>query len=194
MNKPDAGPIQPIPGHAKVVFQGVLFDVHQWEQEMYNGSTKTFEKLTRRDTATVVAATSDGKIIMTRQKQPGMKALTGLPGGKVDTGEEPLAAAKRELLEETGYTAEGWTPWLTLHPHEKINYAAHSYLAKNARKVREAEPDEGEKIELILQTFDEFMELMYSETFRDDEVALAILRAKADPAKITELKTSLGLK
>lgn len=36
---------QPIPDHAKCVFKGVIFDVYQWEQKLYNGTTTTFEKL-----------------------------------------------------------------------------------------------------------------------------------------------------
>ena len=46
-----------MPEHAKKVFSGVMFDVYQWEQEMYDGSTATFEKLTRPDTAQVIPVT-----------------------------------------------------------------------------------------------------------------------------------------
>jgi ADP-ribose pyrophosphatase len=193
MKKADPGFLQPIPEHAKLVFHGVLFDVYQWEQKMFDGSMQTFEKLTRHDTANAIVATADGKIVMTKQEQPGMRPVMGLPGGKVDTGEEPLATAKRELLEETGYEATDWSLWLTLHPFEKINYTSYSYVARDARQVREPAKDEGEKTQLQFLTFDQFMALMLNESYRDDEVALGMLRLKYDPAKLAELKRSLGL-
>lgn len=185
--------MQPIPENAKLAFQGVLFDVYQWPQTMFDGTTKTFEKLTRNDTGTVIAATPQGKIIMTVQKQPGSKTAFGLPGGRIEKGEEPLAAVQREFLEETGYAATNWKLWLKLYLHEKINYVSYTYLAKNAHKVRSAEPDAGESIASQLMTFEEFMNLMLDDSFRDFEVALGALRAQVDPGKFADLKMSLGL-
>ena len=45
---------QPIPDHAKLVFKGTVYSVYQWDQEMYDGSTKVFEKVARADSATVI--------------------------------------------------------------------------------------------------------------------------------------------
>lgn len=55
------------------MFKGVIFDVYQWEQEMFDGTTQTFEKLKRPDTIMVIPVTEDGKIILTEQEQPGKK-------------------------------------------------------------------------------------------------------------------------
>src|SRR3989344_9686996 len=93
---------QPIPGHAKRVFKGVLFDVYQWEQKMFDGSTAIFEKLKRPDTVVVFPVLPDGRIILTEQEQPGKEAFIGATGGRVDVGEEILQTAHRELLEESG--------------------------------------------------------------------------------------------
>ena len=55
---------QKFPPQAKRVFKGMIFDVYQWEQEMYDGSTHTFEKIIRPDTVLVIPVTEDGKIII----------------------------------------------------------------------------------------------------------------------------------
>jgi 8-oxo-dGTP pyrophosphatase MutT (NUDIX family) len=186
-------PMQHLPENAVRTFSGVLFDVYQWPQVQFDGSTKTFEKLVRADTGTVIAATSEGKIVMTIQEQPGSRKAASLPGGKIEHGEKPLDAVKRELLEETGYEAEDWTLWQCLHPHEKIDYTAYTYLARNAHRVKDATPDEGEKISLKLLDWSEFLLLMLDPNYRDDEVALGILRAKAAVQSLADLQAKLGL-
>ena len=96
------------PDSAKKVFEGVLFNVYQWSQKMFDGSTTTFESLERRDTVTIIPVTEDGKIIMTKQEQPCAGTFWSLPGGIMDPGEEAFAAAKRELMEETGHFSDDW--------------------------------------------------------------------------------------
>src|SRR3989344_3150543 len=90
---------QPIPEHAKKVFKGIIFDVYHWEQEMYDGTKVTFEKLKRSDTVVVFGVLPDGKILLTEQEQPGKKSFIGATGGRVDEGEDVLSADKRELIE-----------------------------------------------------------------------------------------------
>jgi ADP-ribose pyrophosphatase len=85
---------QPIPENAKKVFEGIIFDTYQWQQEMYDGTKKTFEKLKRPDTVIVFPVLPDGKIILTEQEQPGKEPFIGATGGMVDDGEEILEAAK----------------------------------------------------------------------------------------------------
>src|SRR3989338_5132089 len=89
---------QPIPENAKKVFDGVLFDVYQWEQKLFDGTKTVFEKLKRPDTVVVFPVLDDGKIILTEQKQPGKELFIGATGGRIDDGEDILEAAKRELL------------------------------------------------------------------------------------------------
>ena len=60
-----------IPDNASCVFRGVLFDVYQWQQKMFDGSHGTFEMLRRPDTIAVVAIDDDGKIIACHEEQPG---------------------------------------------------------------------------------------------------------------------------
>ena len=95
---------QPIPENAKKVFDGVIFDVYQWEQKMYDGSVAVFEKIKRLDTTVIVAIDENNNFIITHQEQPGRdKPFLSNPAGRIEGGENPLEGAKRELLEETGY-------------------------------------------------------------------------------------------
>jgi len=94
---------QPIPEYAKCVFNGIIFDVYQWQQKQFDGTTATFEKLKRPDTVMLLPVTNDKKIVITEQEQPGKQPFIGSIGGRVDPGEDILTAAKRELLEESGY-------------------------------------------------------------------------------------------
>jgi 8-oxo-dGTP pyrophosphatase MutT (NUDIX family) len=180
---------QPIPGNAKKVFSGVLFDVYQWEQKMFDGSTATFEKLKRPDTVVVFPVMDDGRIILTEQEQPGRTSgFIGAAGGRVDAGEETLAAAKRELLEETGHTAERFIVWDAQQPTSKIEWAVYSLIAKGLKKVSDLKLDAGEKIKLKPVTFDEFINIATTMYFAEKEIVIKIMEAKLDPKKMEALR------
>lgn len=69
-----------IPKHAKKVFHGEFFQVLQWEQVMFDSSTKTFEAALHPDGVTVIATVKD-KIVILKQKQPHTQWYYTLPGG-----------------------------------------------------------------------------------------------------------------
>ncbi|MFH1534525.1 MAG: NUDIX domain-containing protein [Patescibacteria group bacterium] len=111
---------QPIPKNAKKVFSGILFDVYQWNQKLFDGKETTFEKLVRPDTVVIFPILEDGRILLTKQEQPGKVPFIGATGGRVDKGEDILEAAKRELLEESGYEAAEFVLWDAQHPTSKL--------------------------------------------------------------------------
>jgi ADP-ribose pyrophosphatase len=181
---------QPIPVHAKKVFKGVIFDVYQWEQEMFDGTTETFEKLKRPDTVVVFAVLDDGKILLTEQEQPGKEPFIGATGGRVDEGEEVLEAARRELLEESGYEAKELILWDVQQPASKIEWVVYTFVAKGLKKVADLNLDAGEKIKLFTRTLDELIEMVVKDPgkFTEKEVTLKFLEAKIDPKKKKELE------
>ncbi|HAQ02521.1 hypothetical protein A2467_01910, partial [Candidatus Nomurabacteria bacterium RIFOXYC2_FULL_36_8] len=178
---------QPIPEHATKVFQGVLFDVYHWDQEQFDGSKKTFEKIKRSDTVVVFPVLNDGRIILTKQEQPGKEPFIGTTGGRVDEGEDILSAAKRELLEESGYEAEEFILWDAQHPTSKIDWVVYTFIAKGLRKIDEAHLDSGEKIELMFVTLDELIEEGIKKNFSEREIVNHFYEAKLDKNKKDEL-------
>jgi 8-oxo-dGTP pyrophosphatase MutT (NUDIX family) len=181
----------PIPLHAKCVFKGKIFDVWQWEQKMYDGSTTVFERLKRPNTAQVIPVVGD-KILVQMQEQPDRsEPFTSLPGGRCDGSEDPLLAAKRELLEEAGYASDDWMLLKEQSPVGKIEWTVYTYLARNCRKVQEPHLDAGEKIETRLIGFDAFLALSDNPSFYEKELVGTLLRAKFDPTANAELRRLL---
>ena len=179
---------QPIPEHAKKVFKGIIFDVYQWEQELFDGKTATFEKLKSPDTVVVFPVLPDGKIILTEQEQPGKDPFIGATGGRVDEGEDILVAAKRELLEESGYEAGELILWSAQQPTSKIEWAVYTFIGKKLKKVSDLHLDGGEKIKLKMVTLDELIELALDERFSETEIVPKLLEAKFYPEKRKELE------
>lgn len=145
-----------IPKQAKKVFIGEIFDIYQWPQKMFDGSLATFEMIKRPDTVQIIA-TRDEKIFTTKEFQPNQKRDHGLIGGRVDPGEKPLAAAKRELLEESGLVAKKWKLLKTFQPIHKMDWTVYYYVASGCQVVAKQNLDAGEKITIHKKSFEEFI-------------------------------------
>ncbi len=110
------------------------------------------------DFVNVIALTKDRRVLCFRQNKYAIDGLSYAPvGGYIEPGEDPLAAAQRELHEETGYAADVW--------HALGKYAVdgnrgaghgHLYLALGARKVAAIHADDLEEMELLQLTLDDF--------------------------------------
>ena len=100
----------------------------------------------------VCAQTADGTVVMERLYKPGVgKVVLTLPSGMIEDGEEPLTAAKRELLEETGYASNHWQCLGRFVPNGNYGCGkAHLFVARKARQVARPNPDDLEDIEVIL--------------------------------------------
>ena len=182
----------PIPPHAKMVFQGQIFEAWQWEQKMFDGSVAIFERLRRPNTVQVVAIVADKILLQTQQQPDHMTPFPSLPGGRCEGfNEEPLAAIKRELLEETGYVADDWTLWQEQNPVAKIQWTIYTFIARNCLKQQEPHLDPGEKITTRLIDFDEFLMLSEHPHFYEKELVMPLLRARLDLKAKEALRTLL---
>ncbi len=177
-----------MPDDAKLVFKGVVYDVYHWQQKLFDGSTATFERLKRHDTACVIAVTEDKKIILLNEEQPGRLPYLAIIGGRIEEEENPLDAAKRELLEESGYYSEDWELFIAEQFSSKFDWATFIFVARKCKKVTEQKLDPGEKIQVKLVDFEEFLDLASGETFHDNELKIHILEAKLHPQKKEELR------
>lgn len=137
---------------SKIIFEGKLFKVTLSKAELSNGAIIEREIVHHRGSAGIVPVTEDRKIVMVRQfRYPAGKELLEIPAGTLEPGEDPLHCARRELVEETGYTAEEFKPLgeIFLAPGyctEKI----HLFLARGLEKRRQlTDIDEEIKVELM---------------------------------------------
>lgn len=166
-----------IPKTAKKVFSGIICDVYQWEQKMFDGSFQTFEMLKRPDTVNVIPINDRGEVILAREQQPGKIETIGCLGGRVEKGEKPLEAARRELLEEAGISASKYKLWFTYRPSEKMAWTIYVYIARDLSYADNPQLDPGEKISKAIYSFDDFIDrTIFLEDFRDQEVATKIMR------------------
>ncbi|HLT41166.1 MAG TPA: NUDIX hydrolase [Sphingobacteriaceae bacterium] len=127
----------------------------------------------------VVALTDKNQIVLVRQYRHGIqKSLLEIPGGMIDEGEDSLAAAKRELLEETGYKFDSFENICELFPNPATsNNITTTYLARGGRKVQEQELDLQEDIEVILASPSEVKELLLQNKFEQALHAAALFYA-----------------
>lgn len=119
----------------------------------------------------VVAQTTDGKIVLVRQFRtaPGAVSLD-LPGGRVEKNEDPLPSAQRELQEETGYTSNNWSFLGTVQPSpHRLQSTIFVYLAKGCEKVADKQEDATEFLETVLVEKQELEKLI-----REDHFSCAI--------------------
>lgn len=179
-----------IPTHAKKVFQGKIFSVFQWEQELYDGSTATFEALKRPGTIQIIA-TQDDQVFLSHEEQPTKALSYSFLGGRMEENEDPLETAKRELHEESGLESDDWELLKTYEVEGKINWQIYLYAARNCRKTAEPHLDAGEKLEVVSVSFEKFLEIVSSEDFWGQNIANDILRMKLDKEKLEEFKKKL---
>jgi ADP-ribose pyrophosphatase len=106
------------------------------------------------DYVNVVAVTADEHFICFRQVKYGIEGTTlGIVGGFVEEGEEPIKAARRELMEETGYESTDWIPLGSYRVDPNRGVAmGHLFLARQARYVTPRNADDLEEQELLLLT------------------------------------------
>lgn len=111
----------------------------------------------------MVAITEDDKVLFVRQYRHGSgQILVELPAGVVEDGEEPEVAARRELLEETGYAFEAieYICELFANPATSGNIT-YTYLLTGGKKVQEQQLDNSEDIEVVEMSMDEAKQFLF---------------------------------
>ncbi len=125
-------------------------------------SSEEFQRmvLETSDWVNVVAVTRDGRIVMVEQYRFGVGEVTIEPvAGMVDLGEDSLCAAKRELIEETGFGEGSWQYLGSVQANPAIhNNLCHHWLVEDVEVVQAPTPDAGEAIRVHLMTLDEIKE------------------------------------
>ncbi len=180
-----------IPEHAERVFQGILFDVYQWEQELFDGSTATFEAIERLPSVQIIATTDDDRIVLLREQQPYVGSFVSVPGGQVERGMTSAQAARAELLEELGMVCEELVQWRKKTFSSTIHWTSYDFLAKRCRRVQEPQHEPGERIEPFLVSFEEFLREVDLPEFRNARLAEAFFRLRHTEGQLEAFKQLL---
>lgn len=153
-----------VPDEARRVFQGVIYDVYQWPQLLYDGTDATFEMLKRPDTVSVICVVGD-HILVVDDEQPVIGRRQSFPGGRVDETDAGVeAAAQREIREETGYSFKQWRILKVWQPHNKVEWFIYVLLAWEVTGQQPTALEAGEKIEVREVTFDELKGLVLNKS------------------------------
>lgn len=114
------------------------------------------------DWINVIAINKDGKMILERQWRHAQRVVsTEIPAGVIEKDEEPLAAAKRELQEETGFGGGTWSEFMVLSPNPgSMNNHSHTFLAEGVEKISDTHLDETEDIEVFLCSQEEVYKML----------------------------------
>ncbi|GAC1487122.1 MAG: hypothetical protein NVS1B1_02700 [Candidatus Limnocylindrales bacterium] len=150
---------------------------------------ESFPSITGRDFAIVVPLTADDQTMLIRSYKHGLRGVSrSFPAGYLEAGEEPLAGAKRELLEEAGWAADEWSALGQFVVDG--NYGSgtmHAFLATGARKVAEPESGDLEEMELEPVTWAEAVAARQCRDLRQVASAAALgLAALARRSPATE--------
>lgn len=163
----------------ETVFDGKIIRVRRDEVLLSDGSGAFREVVDHSGGVCVLALDGDGQALLVSQfRYPHERVLRELPAGKLERGEDPGEAAKRELREETGAFAKTWESLGQLYPTPAYcGEVIWMYLARDLA-FGETDLDEGEFLNLERIPFDTLVEQALAGEIRDAKTVAAVLKAK----------------
>ena len=145
----------------ELAYDGNFLKVSRDRVKLPDGKITQREYIRHPGAVVVLALFDDGRVLLERQfRYPNDQVFIEFPAGKIDPGEASLACAKRELEEETGYTATDWHFVCTIH--NAIAYSDEHldlFLARGLT-AGDARLDDGEFLETFTATIPEMLEMV----------------------------------
>jgi len=161
---------------SEIVYDGAMLHVRRDRVRLPDGEMASREYIVHPGAVLVVPVLPDGKLVVERQyRYPLDRVFIEFPAGKLDEGEDALATAKRELVEEAGYRAERWTRLGMIHP--VIGYSNESitfYVAEELTHVG-ARLDPGEFLEIVTMSIDDMLAALDRGEITDGKTVSALL-------------------
>lgn len=160
------------------IFDGKIVKLFVDDVELPNGRISKREIVRHPGAVCVVPVTDDGCVIMVRQfRYPFASVLLEVPAGKLEYGEDPLSAVRRELSEESGVEAENIEYIGKLYTTVAIfDEQIHMYLATGLT-FRKSHPDEDEFLEVVKIPLNTLVRMIMDGEIPDAKTQIAILKA-----------------
>jgi len=165
----------------KEIYDGNILHVVIDDVTLPNGAPATREVVLHNGAVCIVPITVNNEIVMERQyRYPFDEVIYEIPAGKIEKGEtDPLAAARRELAEETGYIADSLRFIGTYYPSpailsEKINMYVATELKKGDQHL-----DEDEFLDVTPIPFDDVVDMILENKIPDGKTQAAVLKVKS---------------
>jgi ADP-ribose pyrophosphatase len=166
---------------SEVVYQGPLFRVTH-DKVIEPDGRRNERDVVRHNGSVVILAVDNSKnkrdpwIVLERQyRHAARQYLWELPAGKLEPGEEPLAGAKRELAEETGYRAKKWRPLVDYYPSPGFLGETMKVFLAEGLEAGEAHPEQDEHIELRLVKLSELLKMIEKGAILDGKTLTGVL-------------------
>ena len=159
-------------------YSGIIVDVTLDQAQLADGSRAFREVVHHPGGVTVLPLDEEGFVYCVRQyRYPYGEVLLELPAGKLEKGEDPFECAKRELSEETGFTADDWQSLGAMYTSPGYcSETLHLYLARSLH-AGEAHLDEGEFLAVERIALSELLDMVMANRIRDGKTAMAVLKA-----------------
>ncbi len=166
---------------SEVTFQGRVFSVTT-DDVTEPGGVRGLRDVIRHNGSVVVLAVdastnpADPTILLERQyRHAAGQFLLELPAGRIEPGEAPLAAAKRELIEETGYRAKKWSKLVQYYASPGFLSEYFNIFLAEDLTAGVATPEEDEKIEMLHVPLSQLLEQIHAGKIQDGKTILSAL-------------------
>lgn len=161
------------------IYAGKIVRLFRDTVRLPNGKETIREVMRHPGAAAVVPLTDEGNVICVRQyRYPFSEVMLEIPAGKLDPGEEPIACAQRELLEETGYQARELTPLGVYDPSVAVlDEKIHLFLARGLT-FRAQNPDADEFLHVVELPLNALVDEILRGEVPDGKTQTAVLKAK----------------
>lgn len=160
--------------------EGVILKMQVDKVRVNNGNIATRELVRHLGAVCVVPLTEDGQVILERQyRYPLDRVITEIPAGKLDAAtEDPLEAAKRELKEETGYSAAEWIPLGDFYPAAAYSDERICIFLARGLSLGERHLDPDEMINVFTLPLEEALRQVMEGLIPDAKTQMALLKAE----------------
>lgn len=161
------------------IFNGKIISVHNDTVTLENGTTANREVVEHPGGVAVVGLTDDNEILMVRQfRYPYKETIYEIPAGKLEKGEDPLEAGKREFLEECGATASVFEPMGEIYPTPGYCSEIIRLFYAEGLDFGEQSLDDDEFLEVVKMPLNECIDKILSNEIKDAKTIIGVLKLK----------------